>query len=59
MPVERAVYVLREAFGYPHRRVAEILGLSEANARQLARRARVRTGGCFPWRGQSRRARCG
>jgi len=41
-PVERAVYVLREAFGYPHRRVAEILGLSEANARQLARRARAR-----------------
>ncbi|MGW6004377.1 RNA polymerase sigma-70 factor [Oerskovia enterophila] len=43
-PVERAVYVLREAFGYPHRRLAEILGVSEANARQLARRARTRLG---------------
>lgn len=43
-PVERAVYVLREAFGYPHRRVAEILDMTEANARQLARRARERLG---------------
>ncbi|MFE6971138.1 RNA polymerase sigma factor SigJ [Isoptericola sp. NPDC057653] len=43
-PLERAVYVLREAFGYPHRRVAEILDLTEANARQLARRARERLG---------------
>ncbi|MCM3534515.1 RNA polymerase sigma-70 factor [Cellulosimicrobium sp. AB352] len=43
-PVERAVYVLREAFDYPYRRVAEILDLTEANARQLARRARERLG---------------
>jgi RNA polymerase sigma factor (sigma-70 family) len=39
-PVERAVYVLREAFEYPFRDIAEALELSEANARQLARRAR-------------------
>jgi RNA polymerase sigma factor (sigma-70 family) len=39
-PVERAVYVLREAFDYPFREIAQILALSEANARQLARRAR-------------------
>lgn len=39
-PVERAVYVLREAFDYPFREIAEALELSEANARQLARRAR-------------------
>lgn len=39
-PVERAVYVLREAFDYPFREIAEVLELSEANARQLARRAR-------------------
>jgi RNA polymerase sigma-70 factor (ECF subfamily) len=39
-PVERAVYVLREAFDYPFRDIADLLGLSEANARQLARRAR-------------------
>jgi RNA polymerase sigma-70 factor (ECF subfamily) len=37
---ERAAYVLREAFDYPHRRIAEVLGLSEANARQLVTRAR-------------------
>jgi RNA polymerase sigma-70 factor (ECF subfamily) len=41
-PVERAAYVLHEAFGYPYRRIAEILETSEANARQLARRARQR-----------------
>ncbi|MFC4503641.1 MULTISPECIES: sigma-70 family RNA polymerase sigma factor [Streptomyces] len=39
-PVERAVYVLREAFEYPFREIAEMLELSEANARQLALRAR-------------------
>jgi RNA polymerase sigma-70 factor, ECF subfamily len=39
-PAERAVYVLREAFDYPYRRIAEVLSLSEANARQLATRAR-------------------
>ncbi len=43
-PVERAAYVLHEAFGYPYRRIAEILETSEANARQLARRARQRLG---------------
>jgi RNA polymerase sigma-70 factor (ECF subfamily) len=37
---ERAVYVLREAFDYPHTRTAAILGLSEANVRQIAARAR-------------------
>jgi len=40
-PVERAVYVLREAFGYSFHDVAEVLELSEVNARQLARRARI------------------
>jgi len=39
--VERAVYVLREAFGYSFRDIAVALGLSEANARQLTRRARM------------------
>jgi RNA polymerase sigma-70 factor, ECF subfamily len=41
-PVERAVYVLREAFGYPFREIADSLGIVEANARQIARRARSR-----------------
>lgn len=39
-PVERAVYVLREAFEYPFREIAEMLEVSEVNARQLALRAR-------------------
>ncbi|MFI2784048.1 RNA polymerase sigma-70 factor [Streptomyces sp. ALB3] len=39
-PKERAVYVLREAFDYPHRRIAEILDLSEAACQQILHRAR-------------------
>src|SRR5262249_58181827 len=41
-PAERAVFVLREAFGYSHREIAGILDLSEANSRQVHRRARLR-----------------
>ncbi|MQY39141.1 ECF RNA polymerase sigma factor SigJ [Streptomyces sp. RB17] len=41
-PTERAVYVLREAFGYAHRDIAGVLDLSEANCRQLYRRAVAR-----------------
>ena len=43
-PTERAAFVLREAFAYSHRDIAEILEVSEANARQLHRRARQRVG---------------
>ncbi|MGX9790007.1 RNA polymerase sigma-70 factor [Mycobacterium sp. MMS18-G62] len=43
-PTERAAFVLREAFAYSHRDIAEILEVSEANARQLHRRARERLG---------------
>ena len=39
-PNERAVYVLREAFGYAHREVAEILDIGEASAQQLFHRAK-------------------
>ncbi|QXE33791.1 RNA polymerase sigma-70 factor [Streptomyces sp. GMY02] len=39
-PVERAAYVLREAFDYPYKRIADIVETSEANARQLVSRAR-------------------
>lgn len=38
-PAERAVYVLREAFGYPHREIAQILGVTEAASQQLFHRA--------------------
>ncbi|MFI2201377.1 RNA polymerase sigma-70 factor [Streptomyces sp. NPDC020192] len=44
-PSERAVYVLREAFGYGHREIADVLSLSEANCRQLYRRAVARVAG--------------
>ena len=39
-PAERAVFVLREAFGLPTGEVAAILGRSEAAVRQTAHRAR-------------------
>ena len=41
-PAERAAYVLHEAFGYSHHEVAELLGTTDANARQLLSRARKR-----------------
>ena len=41
-PAERAAYVLREAFAYSHREVADLIGTTEANARQLHSRARKR-----------------
>ncbi|WP_410592398.1 RNA polymerase sigma-70 factor [Amycolatopsis sp. lyj-23] len=37
---ERAVYVLREAFGYAHAEIAEVLDLTEANCQQIHRRAK-------------------
>jgi RNA polymerase sigma-70 factor, ECF subfamily len=40
-PAERAAYVLHEAFDYPFRQIAELLEISEANARQLGSRARA------------------
>ncbi|MFE2866490.1 RNA polymerase sigma-70 factor [Embleya sp. NPDC059259] len=43
-PAERAVFVLREAFGYSHREIAEILDVREEHSRQLHRRARLRVG---------------
>jgi RNA polymerase sigma-70 factor, ECF subfamily len=44
-PTERAAYVLREAFDYPYRQIAGVLATSEANARQLVTRARIRLAG--------------
>jgi DNA-directed RNA polymerase specialized sigma24 family protein len=37
---ERAAYILREAFDYPYRDIANVLRLEEANARQVVTRAR-------------------
>lgn len=39
-PNERVVYVLREAFGYAHREIAEILDVTESNCQQIYRRAK-------------------
>jgi RNA polymerase sigma-70 factor, ECF subfamily len=44
-PIERAAYVLREAFDYPYRQISKVLAISEANARQLAARARLHLAG--------------
>ncbi|ANN18787.1 RNA polymerase subunit sigma-70 [Amycolatopsis orientalis] len=37
---ERVVYVLREAFGYSHGEIAEVLDLTESNCQQIYRRAK-------------------
>ncbi|MEV0388497.1 RNA polymerase sigma-70 factor [Nonomuraea sp. NPDC050643] len=39
-PTERAAYVLREAFDYPYRQIADIIQVSEVSVRQLVSRAR-------------------
>ncbi|WP_411109371.1 RNA polymerase sigma-70 factor [Streptomyces sp. c-19] len=39
-PNERAVYVLKEAFGYTHREIAEILDITEAAGQQIFHRAK-------------------
>lgn len=39
-PVERAVYLLREAFGFDYPQISESVGRSEVNCRQIATRAR-------------------
>ncbi|MER7194749.1 RNA polymerase sigma factor SigJ [Streptomyces flaveolus] len=44
-PNERAVYVLREAFDYPHREIAEILDITEAASQQIHHRAKKHVGG--------------
>ncbi|GHD88162.1 RNA polymerase sigma factor SigJ [Streptomyces naganishii] len=40
-PLERAVFVLHEVFGYPHTEIAGVLDRSPASVRQLAHRARA------------------
>src|SRR6188768_995937 len=43
-PVQRAAYLLREAFNYSYQRIARVVGVSEANCRQLVTRARTLRG---------------
>ncbi|MBO2452674.1 RNA polymerase sigma-70 factor [Actinomadura barringtoniae] len=47
-PAERAVFVLREAFAYPHREIADIIDVTEAASRQLHSRARKHLGDASP-----------
>jgi RNA polymerase sigma-70 factor (ECF subfamily) len=39
-PTERAVFILREVFDYDYDEISRLVGKSEANCRQIARRAR-------------------
>ncbi|MCA1688304.1 MAG: RNA polymerase sigma-70 factor [Actinobacteria bacterium] len=39
-PTERAVFLLREVFDYDYEEISHLVGKSEANCRQIARRAR-------------------
>ncbi len=39
-PMERAVFLLKEVFGYSHKEIAEILGISETYSRQILARAK-------------------
>jgi RNA polymerase sigma-70 factor (ECF subfamily) len=43
-PRERAAYILREAFDYTYRDIANVLRLEESNARQVVTRARQHVG---------------
>jgi len=43
-PMERAVFLLREVFEYEYEEIANVLGQSEANCRQILRRARGHVG---------------
>lgn len=45
LPAERAVFILKEAFGFRHEEIAEALAFSEVNSRQMLKRARVKMAG--------------
>jgi hypothetical protein len=49
-PVERAVFMLREVFGYGYPDVARIVGKSEVSCRQIFARARQRISAGAPVR---------
>ena len=53
-PVERAVFMLREVFGYRYPDVARITGKTEVNCRQIFARARQRIAAGAPARGSVR-----
>ncbi len=56
-PVERAVFLLHDVFAYDYDEIAQIVGKSEANCRQLASRARKHLDAEKPRFETSRKAR--
>jgi RNA polymerase sigma-70 factor, ECF subfamily len=56
-PVERAVFILREVFEYSYDEIADVVGKSADNCRQLAVRARQHVGAKKPRFEASRRKR--
>lgn len=56
-PVERAVFLLREVFGYSHAEIAETLERPEPTVRQIAHRAREHVQARRPLHGTDRVAR--
>jgi len=56
-PTERAVFLLREVFDYEYVQIAQMLGQTQANCRQLLRRARKHIGENTPRFGASREQR--
>jgi RNA polymerase sigma-70 factor (ECF subfamily) len=57
-PTERAVFLLREVFDYDYEEISSLVGKSEANCRQISRRARdsVAAGGPASRAPRSRRS---
>jgi RNA polymerase sigma-70 factor (ECF subfamily) len=47
-PMERAVFLLREVFEYDYSEIAKVLDQTEANCRQILRRARLHIGNLRP-----------
>jgi RNA polymerase sigma-70 factor (ECF subfamily) len=47
-PVERAVFLLREVFEYEYSQIADVVDQSEANCRQILRRARQHVSAVHP-----------
>jgi RNA polymerase sigma-70 factor (ECF subfamily) len=56
-PVERAVFLLREVFDYPYEEIAQVVGKSEANCRQIFARAPPHWCPASPLRGIARAKR--
>jgi RNA polymerase sigma-70 factor (ECF subfamily) len=52
-PQERAVFLMKECFGFDHREIAQQFDLTEENCRKLLQRSRKKIGGEGNWKNQS------